>query len=97
MAGLGFIPSGIPGLRAELKITRNLEKSDIVPSTLRRERQMGFDGIPFLPVKFNLVATAGEAFWVPYLHKDHGATWCLLFEAKPGGALDKCCARRRAL
>ena len=50
---------------------------------------MGFDGIPFLPVKFNLLATAEEALWVPYSHKDHGATWCLLFEAKPGGPLDR--------
>jgi hypothetical protein len=56
---------------------------------MTRGGAMSFDGIPFLPVKFNLVATAGEAFWVPYFHKDHGATWCLLFEAKPGGPLDR--------
>jgi len=48
-----------------------------------------FDGVPFLPVKFNFFAPHGETFWMPYYHRDHGATWCLLFEAKPGGAMDR--------
>jgi 2-polyprenyl-6-methoxyphenol hydroxylase-like FAD-dependent oxidoreductase len=56
---------------------------------MTRNAPMGFEGVPFLPVKFNLIATAGEAFWVPYFHKDHGASWGLIFEAKPGGPLDK--------
>jgi len=51
--------------------------------------QMGFEGIPMLPVKLNLMATAGEAFWVPYFHKDVGPSWCLLFEARPGGPMDR--------
>lgn len=46
-------------------------------------------GVPFLPAKFNLFADIGEAFWIPYHHKDHGPTWCLLFEAKAGGAMDR--------
>ena len=50
---------------------------------------MGFEGVRFLPVKFNLIASAGEAFWVPYFHKDHGPSWGLIFEAKTGGALDR--------
>jgi 2-polyprenyl-6-methoxyphenol hydroxylase-like FAD-dependent oxidoreductase len=50
---------------------------------------LGFDGVPFLPVKFNLFAPWGEAFWVPYHHRDLGPTWCLLFEAKPGGPMDR--------
>jgi 2-polyprenyl-6-methoxyphenol hydroxylase-like FAD-dependent oxidoreductase len=50
---------------------------------------MAIAGVPFLPAKFNLFAPAGEAFWIPYWHRDHGATWCLLFEAKPGGAMDR--------
>jgi Styrene monooxygenase A putative substrate binding domain/NAD(P)-binding Rossmann-like domain len=50
---------------------------------------MGFQGIPFLPVKFNLFVPHGEMFWVPYFHKDVGPSWCLLFEAKPGGAIDR--------
>jgi 2-polyprenyl-6-methoxyphenol hydroxylase-like FAD-dependent oxidoreductase len=53
-----------------------------------RGGRMGFDGVPFLPVKFNLFGPAGEAFWVPYFHKDHGPTWNLVVEAKPGGPLD---------
>ena len=40
------------------------------------------------PVKFNFFADAGEYFWVPYMHKDAGPTWCWLLEAKPGSYLD---------
>jgi hypothetical protein len=43
----------------------------------------------FRPIKFNLLAPCGEMFYVPYYHRDHGATWCLLFEARPGGAMDR--------
>jgi len=46
-------------------------------------------GVPFLPVKFNIFAPYGEVFWVPYYHRDHGATWVMLFEAKAGGPLDR--------
>jgi len=46
-------------------------------------------GVPFLPLKLNLLAPYGELFCVPYHHRDHGATWCVLFEAKPGGAMDR--------
>jgi len=46
-------------------------------------------GVPFLPVRFNIFAPYGEVFWVPYYHRDHGATWCVTFEAKPGGPLDR--------
>jgi 2-polyprenyl-6-methoxyphenol hydroxylase-like FAD-dependent oxidoreductase len=48
-----------------------------------------FDGVPFRPAKFNLFAPAGEAFWIPYHHRDHGPSWCLLFEAKAGGPMDR--------
>ena len=51
--------------------------------------KMGFAGVPFLPVKFNFFAPFGEAFYVPYFHKDHGPTWNMLVEAKPGSPLDK--------
>ena len=47
------------------------------------------DGVPFLPGKFNLFGDAGEAFWIPYHHRDHGPSWCLLFEAKRGGRMDR--------
>ncbi|NDQ56124.1 MAG: oxidoreductase [Acidipila sp.] len=43
---------------------------------------------PFQPVKFNFFGDAGECFWVPYYHKSVGHTWCVLFEAKPGGPMD---------
>jgi len=46
-------------------------------------------GVPFLPVRFNIFAPYGEAFWVPYYHRDHGATWAMLFEAKAGGPMDR--------
>ena len=42
-----------------------------------------------LPVKFNFYGDAGEYFWVPYMHKDVGPSWCWLLEAKPGGYLDR--------
>ena len=56
---------------------------------ITRGGRMGFDGVPFLPVRFNLTAGVGEAFWVPFWHKDHGATWNLLFEAVAGGPMDQ--------
>lgn len=51
--------------------------------------QMGFPGVPYLPVKFNLFAEYGEAFWVPYYHRDGYPCWCLLFEAKEGTKMDR--------
>lgn len=46
-------------------------------------------GGAFVPAKLNLLAPAGEMFWIPYLHRDHGACWSLLLEAKPGGPMDR--------
>ncbi|MFO0762497.1 MAG: styrene monooxygenase/indole monooxygenase family protein [Byssovorax sp.] len=48
-----------------------------------------FTGVPFVPVKFNLFGDTGEAFWVPYHHIEHGPSWNILFEAKPGGRMDR--------
>jgi hypothetical protein len=45
--------------------------------------------LPFQPFKINLLVPHGETFWVPYYHRDHGPTWCLGFEAKPGSAMDR--------
>ncbi|HYI02121.1 styrene monooxygenase/indole monooxygenase family protein [Hyalangium sp.] len=50
---------------------------------------MGFDGIPMLPVKYNVIGPVGEVFYVPYFHKDAGASWNLVVEAKPGGPADR--------
>jgi hypothetical protein len=48
------------------------------------------DGPPFLPVKFQLLAPYGEMFWMGYYHRDHGpAATAILFEAKPGSAMDR--------
>jgi len=46
-------------------------------------------GVPFLPIKFNFFAPYGEVFWVPYYHRDLGPTWCVAFEAKAGGPMDR--------
>ncbi|AUX28644.1 styrene monooxygenase/indole monooxygenase family protein [Sorangium cellulosum] len=51
--------------------------------------KLGFDGVPLLPVKFNLFAGLGEAFWIPYHHKDVGPSWNCIIEAIPGGAFDR--------
>ena len=51
--------------------------------------KMGFAGVPFLPVKFEFFAPFGEAFYVPYFHKDHGPTWNMIIEAKPGSPFDR--------
>ena len=46
-------------------------------------------GSPFSPLKLNVFEQHGELFWAPYYHRDHGASWCVLIEAKAGGALDR--------
>lgn len=49
---------------------------------------MGFDGIPMLPVKHNIIGGVGELIYVPYYHKDVGQSWNLVLEAIPGGPMD---------
>jgi hypothetical protein len=51
--------------------------------------RMGFEGVPFLPVRFSAIGTCGEAFWTPYYHKDLGPTFNMVFEAKPGSPMDR--------
>jgi 2-polyprenyl-6-methoxyphenol hydroxylase-like FAD-dependent oxidoreductase len=48
-----------------------------------------FADVPLLPVKFDFLGTDGEIFFIPYLHKDHGRSWNVLVEAKPGGRMDR--------
>ncbi len=50
--------------------------------------EMRLDGLPLVPVKFNVFPEAGEIFYMPFLHKDVGPSWSCLVEAKPGGPLD---------
>lgn len=47
------------------------------------------EGVPFLGARFNILAPSGEMVAVPYYHRDHGPTWCVCFEAKPGGPMDR--------
>lgn len=51
--------------------------------------RMDFEELSYRPVKFNFIAPIGEAFWVPYYHKTLGPTWNLVFEARPGGPMDR--------
>jgi 2-polyprenyl-6-methoxyphenol hydroxylase-like FAD-dependent oxidoreductase len=48
----------------------------------------GFD-IPFRPVRFDFLGTDGEIFFVPYFHKDAGACWNILVEARRGFRMDR--------
>jgi 2-polyprenyl-6-methoxyphenol hydroxylase-like FAD-dependent oxidoreductase len=48
-----------------------------------------FDGVPLLPVRFDFLGTDGEIFFVPYWHKDAGASWNILIEAKLGSRMDR--------
>lgn len=48
-----------------------------------------FDGVPFLPVRFDFLGTDGEIFFVPYFHKDAGVAWNILLEAKRGSRMDR--------
>ena len=48
-----------------------------------------FAGVPMLPVRFDFLGTDGELFIVPYFHKDAGASWNILVEAKAGSRLDR--------
>lgn len=52
------------------------------PSLLR-------DDVPFVAVKNNILEGAGEAVWIPYYHRDVGPCWNLIFEARPGGPMDR--------
>lgn len=44
---------------------------------------------PFTPMKINFLGPHGESFFLPYYHRDRGASWCLGFEARAGGAMDR--------
>lgn len=56
---------------------------------ITRGGSMRVDGCPFTPVKFDLLGTDGEIFFVPYFHKDHGPSWNIVFEARPGSRMDR--------
>lgn len=66
------------------KPQRNLAMAVVTGVTGWREEAGGFE-----PVKFNFFGDTGEYFWVPFTHKTHGPTWCVLWEAKAGKAFDR--------
>lgn len=47
------------------------------------------EGLPFIAVKFKIVAPAGEVFWLPFHHKDVGPSWVIGWEGKAGGPMDR--------
>ena len=46
-------------------------------------------GADMAPIVVSLFGEEGEVFWVPFLHKTAGDSWCLVIEARPGGPLDR--------
>jgi 2-polyprenyl-6-methoxyphenol hydroxylase-like FAD-dependent oxidoreductase len=83
--------------RAEL--SRLFERDDARSPYRERQRNLAmiiavggpdrFPDLPLLPVKFDFLGTDGEIFFIPYWHKDHGRSWNILFEAKPGSRMDR--------
>jgi 2-polyprenyl-6-methoxyphenol hydroxylase-like FAD-dependent oxidoreductase len=47
------------------------------------------DGLPFMGVKFEVLGPLGEAFWLPYHHKDVGPCWVVGWEPAIGGPMDR--------
>lgn len=45
--------------------------------------------VEFQPVKYTMIAPIGEIFWVPFLDRDGGRCYSVVFEAQPGGPLDR--------
>ncbi len=45
--------------------------------------------IPFHPIKFTFIAPVGEMFWVPFFDKSGTSAYSIVFEAQPGGAMDR--------
>jgi hypothetical protein len=45
--------------------------------------------IPFHPIKFTFIAPVGEMFWVPFFDKSRTPSYSIVFEAKPGGLMDR--------
>ena len=53
-------------------------------------------GVPFLPIKINLLGPLGECVFAPYFHRDLGPAWNVLIEAKPGTPFDRFANARSA-
>jgi hypothetical protein len=85
-AGRGDIQTLFPRDEARSVYTKPQRKLCMICT---KGQPFAFPGTDVLPVKFNFFAKYGEAFWVPWFHKDIGPSWSMLFEAKAGGPLDR--------
>jgi hypothetical protein len=85
-AGRGDIRSIFPRDEARSVYDRPQRKLCMICT---KGQPFAFEGCDLLPVKFNFFAPYGEAFWVPWFHKDVGPSWSMLFEAKEGGPMDR--------
>ncbi|MGH7966371.1 MAG: styrene monooxygenase/indole monooxygenase family protein, partial [Candidatus Binatia bacterium] len=45
--------------------------------------------LPFHPIRFVFIAPVGELFWVPFFDKSQVGCYSIVFEAKPGGPMDR--------
>ena len=71
------------------KPQRNLAMTIVRSKSGAHVRDWFSSRIPYSSTKFDFFADSGEYFWVPYNHKTAGATYAILFEAKPGSGLDR--------
>lgn len=86
-AGKGALARVFP--RDEARSLYDAPKRNLALALFHTHRK-GFAGVPFAPVKFEILDGAGEAFMTPFFHKDHGAEcWVVLVEAVPGGPFDR--------
>ncbi len=71
------------------KPQRNLAMTVVRSKSGAHVRDWFSDRTPYSSTKFDFFADAGEYFWVPYNHKTAGPTYCILFEARAGGRMDR--------
>ena len=45
--------------------------------------------IPFHPIKFTFISPVGEMFWMPFFDKSGASAYSIVFEARPGGPMDR--------
>lgn len=86
-AGKGDLSAVVP--RDPERSVYNAPQRNLMMLLVEGVDRIAGDRIDFTPVKFNFYADAGEYFWVPYTHKSGKHVWCVLFEAKPGGYMDR--------
>jgi Styrene monooxygenase A putative substrate binding domain len=68
---------------------RNLAMTIVRSKSGKHVSEWFSDRIGYSSTKFDFFADSGEYFWVPYNHKTAGPTYGILYEARPGGAMDR--------